>query len=184
MMRVVGLSGTMVLWSMQWPQSLSKLTTWMSACCATWSMVLWVWMALVDCSPDLGLCYYKVSGGRGVWLQWRSNGPDHSRSNWLWLLTASHFGNTDYQQNHRHDYGQCDKWVVCFTEQVENILLAACHQAELSIKKETTTRDLTDLNKAAKMTKKEEIYAFLQRSYMPKLRPCFWAATCMWWCRP
>ena len=41
--------------------------------------------------------------------------------------------------------------------------LLACHQAELSIESEAAvnhTMDLTDLNKAVKMTKKEEIDAF------------------------
>ena len=44
--------------------------------------------------------------------------------------------------------------------------LLACHQAELSIQSKATTNqtvDLTNLNEAVKMTKKEEINAYLSK---------------------
>ena len=65
--------------------------------------------------------------------------------------------------------------------------LLAYHQAELSIWSETSanqTMGLADLNEAVKIIKKEEINTFCQRSYIPRQRSCFWAATYLWWCRP
>ena len=59
--------------------------------------------------------------------------------------------------------------------------LLACHQVEHSIRSEMAanqTIGLTNLNKAVKMIKTEEIEAFCPRSYMPKQRPYFWLATC------
>ena len=40
------------------------------------------------------------------------------------------------------------------------------------------TMDLTNVNEAVKIIKKEEIEAFFPRSYMPKQRPYFWVAKC------
>ena len=58
----------------------------------------------------------------------------------------------------------------------------ACQQAELSIQSEAVANqavDLTDLNEAAKMTKKEEIDTFSSKIYMVKQKTCSWKTTCM-----
>ena len=55
--------------------------------------------------------------------------------------------------------------------------LLACQQAELWIQSKAATNqpvDMTNLKEAVKMTKKEEIDAFHQKSYMAKQKPCSW----------
>ena len=62
--------------------------------------------------------------------------------------------------------------------------LLACHWAELSIGSGMAANQTMEPNDLKKAVKREDINAFCKRSYTPKQRPCFWAATCMWWHRP
>ena len=97
-----------------------------------------------------------------VVLWQRLSGPGCSRSNWLWFPGASHFGYTDYQPNYENEESEIDELSILLNGLRISHLLT-CHQAELSIESETAvnhTMDLTNLNEASKMTKKEEIDAF------------------------
>ena len=61
--------------------------------------------------------------------------------------------------------------------------LLACHLAELSIRSEaaaaTQTMDLTNLNEAVKMTKREDIDTFSSKIVHGQTRPCSWETTCI-----
>ena len=60
--------------------------------------------------------------------------------------------------------------------------LLACHWAELSIKSKTAvnhTMDLTNLMRLLRWLRRRKLMLFLQRSYMPELRTCSWATTCI-----
>ena len=162
-MRAFGLSWTMVLWSMQWPQSLLKLTLghWSVEQPGWWYFECeWLWQTI---SLTLGICFYKGFKWKGCGLWWRSSGPGHSRSNWLWFLGASHFGlpPLNWIINVIKE-SKIDEFSISLNRLRISHLLA-CHWAELSIKSETAanqTMDLTNLNEAVKLIKKEEIDAF------------------------
>ena len=153
----------MVLQSMQWPQSLSRLTPW------TWpiewpggwySECEWFWWIIL---PTLRLCYCDGSSGRGVGLQWRSSGPGHSRLNQIWVWVPVTLGTPTINQIiNVIKESQIYKLSVSLSGSRISHLLA-CHWAELSVGSETSlkqTMDLTDLNETVKMIKKEGINAF------------------------
>ena len=163
MMRAVGLCWTVVLPSIQWPRIHQgsffedQSIEWPGQGHAGYN---WLWRIILS---TLGLHYHKGSGGRVVRLQWRSSGPSHTRFNCLWILSASYSGYTYHQLNHEHDQREWNRWVAGFLEWVKNILLLACCWKELSVRSEAVanqTVDLTNLNKAVKMIKREEIDAF------------------------
>ena len=114
--------------------------------------------------PTLRIHYHEGSSRRGVGLWCRSSGPGHSRSNQLWVqsvpvtlgtLTINWIINMIKES-------KIDELSVSLNRSRISHLLAS-HWAELSVESEEAanwTMDLTNLNKAVKTTKKEEINTF------------------------
>ena len=126
----------------------------------------WLWETIC---LTLGLHYHKGSGGRGVALVWRSSGPGHSRSNWLWLLGAVILDTPaiNWIINVIKE-NKIDKLSLSLNGSRISHLLAG-HWAELSIESKTAancTRDPTNLNEAVKMTWEGENWCFFFKDHI------------------
>ena len=130
------LSLIMVLQSMQWCQSLSNslLGHWSVGQPGCWySEHEWLWWTVL---LTLQLQYHMGLGRRNEGLWWRSCGLGHSRSNQVWLLGAGYFGYTINQIMNMIKDSEIDELSVSLNRLRISYLLA-CHQAKLSIKRET-----------------------------------------------
>ena len=106
----------------------------------------WFWNIIF---LTLGLCYHKGSGGRSARLPWRPSGPSHTRSNWLWIPSASYSEYTFNRIINVIKESEIDELPASLNgSRISNLLV--CHWVELSIRSKaaaaTQTMDLTDLN--------------------------------------
>ena len=84
----------------------------------------------------LGPCYHKGSGRRDARLWWRLSGPGHTRFNQHWIPSASYFGHTNHQLNHKYDQREQNRWAIGFLEWLRISYLWTHHRVELSIRSE------------------------------------------------
>ena len=108
----------------------------------------------------LGLCYHKGSGRRSTKLHQGSSGPGHTRFNSIWIPNAGYSWYTDHQLDYKCDQREWNRWVVSFLEWVKNIPLVGMPLSKTSVGNEMTANqamDLTNLNEAVKVIKKEEM---------------------------
>ena len=168
MVRAVGLSWTMVLSSMQWPQSLSRLNPWTSV---HWANLVHSIMGINGFgglfSWPLGyvIVRVQVEEVRGYDKDQVALVVPDSTAFRSWVpvtvgtLTINWIINM-IKESEIDELSASFNWL-----RVSDLL--ACHQAELSVRSEMAVNQImctTDLNKAVKMISKEEIEAFLSET--------------------